>query len=193
MDNNNSKSKLHYHKKCYNDTNRPIIVDVQWGKIQSEGCYSNEQSEGRIQSEGCYSNEQSEGRIQVSFLGEKSIYADAIIWPIGHKNWDWNLSDTHHDPGIQLSNVQELVIDYECNFVILSKGFDNILQTSNEAINWLETNKINYAILNSLDAIELYNDFSEIIIKKIKNKPNTILRLYNHKMNSVGILLHSTR
>ncbi|XWV26878.1 hypothetical protein QJ857_gp0172 [Tupanvirus soda lake] len=124
----------------YNDSEKPIIVKAKWGKID------------------------------ISYLGKTDKYKDVILWPNGHKNWDWSLYNTHHNPGIQIMNIKELV-DFGCDLIILSTGFENVLQVSKQTIAWLEKNNIKYEIANSMDAIKLYN-------KNITN--------------NVGLLLHST-
>lgn len=110
------------------------------------------------------------GQIIVSYRGNKYSYRDVIIWPNGSVEWDWRNTDTHHHPGIKIADVKKLV-NNGVRHVILSTGFENILEVDPNTIAWLHKNKINYSILNSADAIITYNTL---------------------KNDSVGILLHST-
>lgn len=110
------------------------------------------------------------GKIKISHNGVEQIYRDAIIYPSGHESWDWNISNTHHVPGVQILEIKKLV-DAGCRSIILSTGFENVLQVGPETIAYMKENNIPYTILNSMDAIGRYNESSD---------------------NNVGFLLHST-
>lgn len=136
-----NRKNISYKLLDYNDNQKPIITKARWGKIT------------------------------IRYKNDTSKYRDVIIWNNGFLNWDWSLSDTHHSPGIQLLEVKFLVDEQHCQFIILSTGFENVLQVSEEVIKWLKWKRIDYVILNSMAAIELYNETTR---------------------NDVGLLLHST-
>lgn len=136
-----ARDKINYSLKNYNDSDKPFIIKAKWGQID------------------------------VSYMGEVERYKDVIIWPNGHKKWDWSISNTHHTPGIQISDIKKLIIRCKCNYIILSTGFEDVLQVPKETIIWLNKHKINYEIANSMDAIKLYNENTN---------------------DNIGILLHST-
>ena len=130
-----------YNLELYNDLDRPIVSDLSWGKTT------------------------------VSYHGTKIEYKDAIIWPTGHCEWDWNVSGTQHSPGIQLLEVKELVEKYNCDYLILTKGMKGFLRTDPKTRSWMKKNGVDYVILNTMDAVELYNEDND---------------------KSTGLLLHST-
>lgn len=132
---------IDYSPTHYDDRSKPIIARARWGCID------------------------------VAHKGFTTRYRDVIVWPEGHTNWDWSLTDTHHRPGIQIKEIRTLTEIYHCNLIILSKGFEDALDTDSKTISWLRRHHIHYEILNSLDAIQAYN-------------ANTTDR--------VGLLLHST-
>lgn len=132
-----------YREADLSDRRRPVIRYARWGKIT------------------------------VSYRGKSCIYRDAIIWPEGSEEWNWRLSDTHHSPGIQINEIYDLIHEYNCDHIILSQGFENVLKVDPITIEWLDNNSIDYYVLNSLNAIELYNSLTQ------SNK-------------RVGLLLHST-
>ena len=136
-----NRSKISFELKKFDDSSKSLIVDVKWGSIV------------------------------VSFLGKTKTYRDAIIWRTGHKKWDWSLSNTHHIPGIQIPEIKFLIEDCQCNFIILTTGFENVLNVDKNTIKWLIKNDVQYIILNSADAIKVYNESSD---------------------NAMGILFHST-
>ena len=128
-------------RKNINDTIKPVVKEAIWGKLT------------------------------ISFNGKVSEYRDAILWPTGHMEWDWRLSNTHHKPGIQINEIKELLDTGECNEIILTTGFEDVLQVDPKTVKWLDRKNIEYKIMSTLDAIKYYNQSS---VKK------------------AGILIHST-
>ena len=49
------------------------------------------------------------GNMEVSIAGEKQIFKDCKVWPGGARDWDWGETGTHHSPGIQPGDIQELL------------------------------------------------------------------------------------
>jgi hypothetical protein len=82
---------------------------------------------------------------------------DFKLYPGGGRPWDWRETGTRHHPGIQPADVQEL-IDAGCRVVVLSQGFDEVLETCQETIELLEANGITVHIAQTQEAVDLYND-----------------------------------
>lgn len=104
-------------------------------------------------------------------IGDK-IFKDVKLFPGGFREWDWNETGTKHSPGIQPEDLKELV-DAGATQIVLSKGFESVLQTTNEAEKYMIENKIKYYILETGTAVKKYNELFE----------------NNEK---VGALIHST-
>lgn len=98
-------------------------------------------------------------------------YRDAKIWPGGSREWDWRETDTHHEPGIQIADAQEL-LDKGAEVVVLSRGYHEVLQVPEETVSALEARGIEVHVAQSEDAVELVN----------------VLRA----TRKVGALIHST-
>lgn len=98
-------------------------------------------------------------------------YKDAKLFPGGSREWDWNETGTRHNPGIQPADVQEL-LDHNAEVVILSKGINQRLQVLPKTEQMLRTEKVDYLILQTEEAVQKYNK----------------LRLSKR----VGALIHST-
>lgn len=98
-------------------------------------------------------------------------YKDAKLYPGGSRTWDWNETGTHHSPGIQPADVEEL-LDHGAEVIVLSKGFNERLQTSRETEQYLSSKNIPYHILQTENAVQKYNEL--------------------RKDHSVGALIHST-
>lgn len=82
----------------------------------------------------------------VSYPNDKGSYV---------KEWNWNETGTRHIPGIQVGDFEEFVdkVDY----VVLSKGMDNMLHTTDGAIEYLTNKSKTFVILNSKDAVAEFN------------------------------------
>jgi hypothetical protein len=68
---------------------------------------------------------------------EGRSYKDAKLFPGGSREWNWRETGTEHVPGIQPSDVQEL-LDHGATIIILSQGMQQRLQISKETIELLQ-------------------------------------------------------
>ena len=93
------------------------------------------------------------GYVEVEGLGR---LRDAKLWPGGGKEWDWNETGTHHRPGIQLSDVEEL-LEHEPEVVILSRGRQLRLETSPETMRLLQARHLEVLQDETGPAIAEYN------------------------------------
>ncbi|MBI4006224.1 MAG: hypothetical protein HY356_06110 [Gammaproteobacteria bacterium] len=85
---------------------------------------------------------------------------DFKLWPGGGREWDWNETNTHHVPGIQPADVEEL-LTYGSEEIILSRGILLALYTCPETKELLEAKSIKYHIIETTQASELYNQLIE--------------------------------
>jgi hypothetical protein len=96
------------------------------------------------------------GQMEVEGLGAGR---DFKLYPGGGRAWDWNETGTHHRPGIQPADVQEL-IDHGSKVVILSCGRLRALQTRPETLQMLSDRGITVHVKETSKAIELYNQLA---------------------------------
>lgn len=96
------------------------------------------------------------GHMEVAGLG---VGKDFKLWPSGGREWDWRETDTHHVPGIQPSDVHEL-LDNGSRTVVLSRGMLLMLRTCQETIDQLEKMQISLHIAETKAAAEIYNDLA---------------------------------
>lgn len=108
------------------------------------------------------------GKVEIN-NGE--IYKDAKLYPGGSREWDWNETGTHHSPGIQPEDVEEL-IQHNAEVIILSRGFHERLQVMDETIDLLNEKEIPYFHLQTEKAVNKYNSLC--------------------KLKRAGALIHST-
>jgi hypothetical protein len=85
---------------------------------------------------------------------------DFKLYPGGGRAWDWNETGTHHVPGIQPGDVQEL-LDRGSTVVVLSRGMALALQTCPETLQLLRDQGITYYVEETKAAVELYNRLAQ--------------------------------
>ncbi len=93
------------------------------------------------------------GRMEVEDLGEGRDYK---LWPGGGREWDWRETGTHHSPGIQPSDVVEL-LDHDSRVVILSRGQMNRLKTCAATLDLLRRSGVEVHVETTREAVETYN------------------------------------
>ena len=111
------------------------------------------------------------GRLEVGLEVGGRYFTDAKLFPGGAREWDWNETGTRHEPGIQPSDVEEL-LEHGATAVVLSKGFHERLGVTPQALRVLEERGIATHLRQTGEAIELYNRLRE--------------------SEQVGALIHST-
>ena len=98
------------------------------------------------------------GHIEVE--GQDKPFKDAKLFPGGSKEWDWRETGTQHVPGIQPTDVEEL-LKHGATEVILSKGIYEQLHVCQETLEMLKERGIITHILQTEEAVRLYNDLRE--------------------------------
>lgn len=86
--------------------------------------------------------------------------------------WDWKESDVHHDPGITMKAVKDL-IDNGCEIILLTTGFDNKLLVSDKVKEMVSGQVQAFYVVNTSLSLEVYNSLLESGLK-------------------IGALIHST-
>ncbi|MEL6149596.1 MAG: MTH938/NDUFAF3 family protein [Chloroflexota bacterium] len=109
------------------------------------------------------------GRVDVA--GFDTPFRDVKLYPGGAREWDWSETGTHHQPGIQPTDVVDL-LEHGATVVVLSKGVLEKLHTMPETITELESKGITVHILQTEQAVEKYNELCAT--------------------DAVGALIHST-
>jgi hypothetical protein len=97
------------------------------------------------------------GRMDVEGLGTGR---DFKLFPGGGRESDWTETDTHHVPGIQPADVQEL-LDHGSRVVILTRGMQLVLRTCPETLQMLRDTGITYHVEETNAAVELYNRLAQ--------------------------------
>jgi hypothetical protein len=93
------------------------------------------------------------GFVEVEGLGR---LRDAKLWPGGGRGWDWNETGTHHRPGIQPSDLAEL-LEHGPDVVVLSRGRELRLETAAETLSLLASRPVEVVRQETGAAIREYN------------------------------------
>ena len=96
------------------------------------------------------------GRLEV----EDDSFRDAKLFPGGAREWDWNETGTRHVPGIQPSDVEEL-LERGATVVVLSKGFHERLGGCRETLRMLEDKGVSVHVEQTEGAVQRYNELRE--------------------------------
>ena len=94
------------------------------------------------------------GRMTVDGLGEGK---DFKLYPGGGRAWDWNETGTRHDPGIQPTDVAEL-LDNGATTVVLSRGMELQLRVDQATLDLLAERGVTVHIEETRAAVARYNE-----------------------------------
>jgi hypothetical protein len=87
-------------------------------------------------------------------------FKDAKLFSGGAREWDWSETGTDHVPGIRPTDVEEL-LEHGAKVIVLSKGINECLQICTETLEMLDHKGIKFYILQSEQAVRLYNQLRE--------------------------------
>ena len=97
------------------------------------------------------------GRLDVEGHGR---FKDAKLYPGGAREWDWRETGTRHVPGIQPADVEEL-LERGAELVVLSRGVLEALRVCPQTLALLEHRGIPAHVLQTEEAVRLYNRLAE--------------------------------
>jgi len=93
------------------------------------------------------------GKMEVEGAGKGR---DFKLYPGRGREWRWTETNTHHVPGIQPSDVLEL-LDKGSMVIVLTRGMQLVLQTCPETLHMLQERHIRVFVDETTAAVELYN------------------------------------
>lgn len=95
------------------------------------------------------------GRMEIEGVG---IGSDFKLWPGGGRPWNWSETGTHHAPGIQAGDIEELLTNGS-EVLVLSRGMNLNLGLSPEAVDYLRDRHLDYYFEETKTAVKRYNRF----------------------------------
>jgi hypothetical protein len=97
------------------------------------------------------------GQMEIEGLGRGR---DFKLFPGGGRAWDWTETNTHHVPGIQVTDVEELLKNGS-KVIVLTRGMELVLQICPETLEYLHEKGIIIHVEETTAAVELYNKLAE--------------------------------
>jgi len=93
------------------------------------------------------------GRLEVE---GRAAFKDAKLFPGGAREWDWSETGTAHVPGIQPSDVTEL-LDHGASVVVLTRGVYERLRVCPATLDLLSARGVAVHVLQTEEAVRVYN------------------------------------
>jgi len=100
------------------------------------------------------------GNMEITVKGQKQRFKDCKVWPDGAKNWDWRITGTDHEPGIQIADIEE-ILSRDIEIMILTKGMENRLKICPETEQMLKDKHIEYHVEETVKAVSLFNELAQ--------------------------------
>jgi len=97
------------------------------------------------------------GNMEVSIAGEKQHFKDCKVWPGGAREWRWGETGTHHSPGIQPADIEE-ILERGIEEIVLGRGQLGRLGVSPETEATLHDSGISFHIEKTKKAVALFNE-----------------------------------
>ncbi len=97
------------------------------------------------------------GKVEVEGHGR---FKDVKLYPGGCREWNWSETGTNHKPGIQFTDVREL-LDHGATVVVLAAGFNRRLQVCDETLEMLKERGVTAYVLQTEKAVRLINELRE--------------------------------
>jgi len=97
------------------------------------------------------------GSMEVSIDGETRVFKDCKVWPDGAREWRWGETGTHHSPGIQPADIEE-ILALDVDVLVLGRGQLGRLGVSIETDDLLRKCGVSYHIEKTQKAVTLFNE-----------------------------------
>jgi hypothetical protein len=97
------------------------------------------------------------GQMEVTVDGEAQHFKDCKIWPGGAREWRWEETGTHHSPGIQPADIEE-VLEQEVEVIMFGRGQLGRLNVSAETESLLRERGIPYHVEMTKRAVQVFNE-----------------------------------
>ncbi len=97
------------------------------------------------------------GRMEIEELGQGK---DFKLWPGGGRHWDWSEFGTGHVRGVQIGDVEELVVK-GARVVVLTRGVLSRLRIPDKTREFLEKSGVKVEVVPTKKGVALYNAYVE--------------------------------
>lgn len=115
------------------------------------------------------------GEIYINIYGFPKLFGDCKVTEYGVNKWDWKKTGTHHVPGIQISDLEDMMkfVDH----FILTTGMEDRLKIGDVTLKYLRENGKTWEILNT---------------NKLQHRFNYLMNNKKRDIGRIGVLIHTT-
>jgi len=99
------------------------------------------------------------GKMEVDLGGKLQVFKDCKLWPGGAREWRWGETGTHHSPGVQPADIEE-VLAHKVDVILLTRGQLGRLGVAEETEDFLRKRGISYRIERTKKAVALFNEMT---------------------------------
>jgi len=100
------------------------------------------------------------GKMEVTVGEQRLHFKDCKLWPGGGREWNWGETGTHHSPGIQPADIEE-VLQQGVDVIVLGRGMFGRLGVCKETEVLLREQGVAFHVEKTKRAVSLFNDLSE--------------------------------
>lgn len=100
------------------------------------------------------------GEIEVQVGTQTRTFRDCKLWPGGAVSWNWQETGTHHEPGIQPEDIQDLIAK-GIDVLVLTRGRLLRLKLAPETEQMLQEKGLEYHFEETRRAAEHFNRLVE--------------------------------
>lgn len=96
------------------------------------------------------------GNMEVQIGENQHVFKDCKLWPGGGREWKWGETGTHHSPGIQPGDLDE-ILSHNVEVIILTRGQLGRLGVADETRALLDETGLEVHVINTKKAVDLFN------------------------------------
>ncbi|XP_072118662.1 mth938 domain-containing protein [Mobula birostris] len=88
-----------------------------------------------------------------------TAYKDCKVWPGGSRPWDWRETGTDHHPGVQASDLEE-IINKGIETLVIGRGMSQALQVPSRTLDYIKNKGVDVKVLQTEAAVREYNSLA---------------------------------
>ncbi|XP_056335015.1 mth938 domain-containing protein [Danio aesculapii] len=88
--------------------------------------------------------------------GCSTSYKDCKVWPGGSRAWDWRETGTNHHPGVQPSDLEE-ILRKGVQTLVIGRGMSEALQVPPSTLDYAKKQGVDVRVFQTEQAVREYN------------------------------------
>ncbi|XP_002733993.1 mth938 domain-containing protein-like [Saccoglossus kowalevskii] len=97
---------------------------------------------------------------------EDTTYKDCKVWPGGSETWDWGKTGTHHSPGVQVTDLKD-ILEKGVDVLVIGNGVNQALGVPQATLNYVKDKHVEAVVLQTEKAVQKYNSLVKGGSKKV--------------------------